>query len=111
MLLDGNWNDDPYTFYFHPKNSEGTREVNETFDMDYNHYFNPFQLFNSLRWNGKSWQEWQAFGMTNIQFMQTLCSGTLRIMNSENSPAFQIGFKSINIKLAREAGNNAGPEY
>jgi hypothetical protein len=113
-LLDGNWKDEPYEFYFHPKNIEGTREVKETYDMDYNLYFNPAQPTDSLRWAGKTWEEWQASGKDKHSvYTDPLFEdpANFNFTLKENSPAFQLGFQPIDMKLTNEAGKNAGPKY
>jgi hypothetical protein len=62
VLLDNNWKDKPYTFYFHPKNSGGTRETTSTFDMDWNVYYNPTQSLDEVQFNGMSWAKWHETG-------------------------------------------------
>ncbi len=113
-LLDGQWNDKPYEFYFHPKNETGTKEVSESFDMDYNLWYNPEQSIESLNWAGKSWEEWQASGKDiHSVFADPLFADpdNFNFKLKENSPAFQLGFKTIDISKAQKAGENAGPEY
>jgi hypothetical protein len=61
-LLDSNWKDKTYTYYFHPKNDQGSREVSSTFEMDYNIFFNPSKNLNEVDFNGLSWEKWQAQG-------------------------------------------------
>ena len=113
-LLDGQWTDKPYEFYFHPKNDSGTREVKETFDMDYNLWYNPEQQLDSLKWAGFSWEEWQESGkdvhsvFANPMFINPE-DFDFRLM--ENSPAFKLGFQGIEIRKALKAGENAGTDY
>jgi hypothetical protein len=62
VLLDNNWKDKPYAFYFHPKNSGGTRETTSTFDMDWNVYYNPTLTLDEVEFNGMSWAKWRETG-------------------------------------------------
>jgi len=104
-LLDGNWKDQPYTFYFHPKNKEGTREITETFDMDRNLYFNPAKKLNEIDFNGKSLIEWQKGGKdTHSVFADPLFVDVdnFDFRLKPGSPAFQLGFKNIDM-------SNVGP--
>ena len=61
-LLDNKWRDEPYSFYFHPKSSGGTREVTGTFDMDWNVYFNPTLALDKVDFNGLTWEPWRETG-------------------------------------------------
>ena len=40
-LLSKNWKDVPYTFHAHPKDKSGTQTLTNTFEFDWNLYFNP----------------------------------------------------------------------
>ena len=40
-LLSQNWKDVPYTFHAHPKDESGTQTLTDTFEFDWNLYFNP----------------------------------------------------------------------
>ena len=104
-LLSGNWKDEPYTFYFHPKNKEGTREVNETFDMDRNLYFNPTKSLDEIDFNSKSFKEWQKGGKdTHSMFADPLFFDidAFDFRLKPGSPAFLLGFKNIDM-------SNVGP--
>ncbi len=100
ILLDNNWKDQPYSFHFHPKDKNGTREIDETFDMDYNIYFNPEKTIENIDFNGNNWEEWHVMGKdvhslyTDPQFMD---AEHFDFSLKENSPAFQLGFKPIDM--------------
>jgi hypothetical protein len=99
-LLDGNWKDVPYTFYFHPKNKEGTHEVTETFDMDWNIYFNPAKSLNEVDFNGKNLKDWQKGGKdAHSVFTDPLFTDVdnFDFRLKPGSPAFQLGFKDIDM--------------
>jgi|SRR5665648_77423 len=114
ILLDGKWIDEPYQFYFHPKNETGTREVKETFDMDYNLYYNPEQPLDSLKWTDKSWAEWQASGKdVHSIYADPLFEDpeNFNFNLKGNSPAFSLGFKPINTRNIGLDGAKVGPQY
>jgi hypothetical protein len=99
-LFDGKWQDYPHPFYFHPKNDGGTREVSETFDADYNLYFNPEKKLDEINFNGKTWNEWNKAGKdVHSVFADP------KFADAENfdfrlqpgSPAFNLGFKAIDL--------------
>lgn len=111
-LLDGNWDERTYDFYFHPKNEGGIRTVSRTFDMDYNLYYNPGADPETLDWNGKSREEWQASGYDRHSLYADplfMDAENYDFRLKENSPAFELGFQPIDISKAREAGKAAGP--
>ena len=61
-LFSKNWKDVPYTFHFHPKDKKGTATVTNTFDCDWNLYFNPGQKLDEVKFDGAAWAEWQKRG-------------------------------------------------
>jgi len=99
VLFDGNWQDKPYSFYFNP-NKDGIQQVNSTFDIDYNVYFNPLLPVDSITCNQLSWQQWQQKGND----IHSLYSDPLFIdpqhynfSLSPGSPAFKSGFQAIDM--------------
>lgn len=100
-LLDGKWTgEEPYRFYFHPKNESGTREVTKTFDMDYNLYYNPEKPVNEVNFNGKTWNEWKAAGNDeNSIYADPLFydAENYDFRLKENSPVFELGFKPVDL--------------
>jgi hypothetical protein len=99
-LLSGNWDDPPYEFHFHPKNKNGTRTVNSTFEMDYNIYFNPDVPADSVRFKQWIFEEWQTRGKDE----HSLYADPL-FVDPQNfdfslkpeSPAFDMGFQRIDM--------------
>jgi hypothetical protein len=101
-LLDGEWQDKPYSFYFNPIAKESVRQVGSTFEMDYNIYFNPTLPLDSIPFNKLSFAEWQKRGKDiHSQFADPLFDDpvhynfTLR----SNSPAFSLGFRPIDMSV------------
>jgi hypothetical protein len=115
ILHDGQWTEEPYYFYFHPKNDRGTREVSESFDMDYNLYFNPEKPLSGIAFgNGKTWREWQEMGkdrhsvFTDPMFVD---AENFDFRLKDESPAYKLGFRPIDIQKAGLANVRAGPQY
>ncbi len=99
-LLQKDWEDKPYTFHFHPKNEKGTREVSSTFDIDWNLYFNPTLPKDSVNFGSNSWSEWQARGKDEHSMYadpQFVDAENYDFRLKEESPAFQLGFRSIDM--------------
>lgn len=97
-LLDNNWSDKKYQFYFHPKNDSGTRELTSTFEMDYNLYFNPSKPVTQISFNGKDWKEWQSMGKDQHSVYADplfVDPDSFHFRLQENSPVFKLGFKPI----------------
>lgn len=99
-LFDGKWEDSPFSFYFHPKNETGTREVSETFDANYNLYYNPDKTLTEIDFSGKTWDEWNEMGKdVNSIFADP------KFIDIENfdfrlkpgSPAYRLGFNPIDL--------------
>jgi hypothetical protein len=113
-LHDGRWTEEPYSFYFHPKNSSGTREASESFDMDYNLYFNPEKPLNEVVFgNGKSWAEWQEMNKDQHSlYADPLFADPDKFdfRLKEGSPAFQLGFKPINLEKVGLNNELTGPQ-
>lgn len=99
-LLSGNWEDRPYTFYFHPKDATGRREVTSTFDADWNLYYNPTLAEDSVRFGDESFAEWRARGKdVNSLYADPLfvdpANRDFRLR--PESPAFRLGFRPIDL--------------
>jgi hypothetical protein len=114
VLHDGNWTEEPYLFYFHPKNDKGTHEVSESFDMDYNLYYNPDMSLDEINFgNGKTWEEWQEMGKDQHSIYADplfvdVENFDFRLKNG--SPAFKLGFKPIDMRQAGLANIKVGPQ-
>lgn len=99
-LLQGNWKDEPYRFYFHPKNEEGTREVEETFEMDWNLYYNPNLPADSIRFGDETFDAWRAQGKdAHSLYADPIFVNPDRydFRLQPDSPAFDLGFQPIDI--------------
>jgi hypothetical protein len=112
ILFDGDWENKPYKFYFHPKNETGIREVKETFDSDFNIFFNPLKSLDDIEFNEKKWEEWQTMGKDIHSvyidpLFEDVANYNFRL--KKDSPAFKLGFKVINTKLAGLDGAKVGP--
>lgn len=112
ILLSKNWKDNPYQFYFRANVQPNWQEVKETFDMDYNLWFNPLKTLKEIDFNGKDWEEWNAMGKD----VHSLYADPLFVdaehydfRLKENSPAFKLGFKDIDISSVGPRGKT-GPE-
>ena len=100
VLLDNNWRDKPYTFYFHPKNKSGTREVTSTFEMDWNVYYNPDLKRDEIRLNGLTFEQWNQTGKDVHSLYVDPCfvdPDTFDFRLEPDSPAFTLGFKPIDL--------------
>lgn len=115
VLHDGKWDNEPHSFYFHPKNSSGIREVEATFDMDYNLYFNPEKQLSEIAFGrGKSWEEWQEMGKDNHSvyadpMFHDAENFDFRLKNE--SPAIKLGFKPIDLAKTGLGNVKVGPQY
>lgn len=112
VLLKKNWEDKPYQFYFRANVPPNWKEVKETFDMDYNLWFNPGKKLEEVDFNGKTWKEWNAMGKD----VHSLYADPLFVdaehfdfRLKENSPAYQLGFKNIDTGMVGPRGKT-GPE-
>lgn len=111
-LIDGKWKDEPYQFYFHPKNETGTATVKETFDMDYNLFFNPVKSLDQISFNGKSWREWNEMGKdVHSVYADPLFEDATNydFRLKAQSPAFNLGFTPIDISGAGFGTDKPGP--
>jgi hypothetical protein len=97
-LLSENWSDQPYQFYRKPEAE--AQEVNSTYEMDWNIYFNSGMPLEKVSFNGKTWGEWHSMGKDR----HSLYADPL-FVDPENhdfrlraeSPAFKLGFKPIDM--------------
>jgi hypothetical protein len=99
-LLSKNWKDVPYTFHAHPKDKSGTQSLTDTFEFDWNLYFNPTKTRDEVTWAGGTWAEWQKRGKDrHSQYADPLFVNpeqgdfTLR----SESPALALGFQPIDL--------------
>ena len=116
-LLSKNWKDVPYTFHANPKDKSGTQTLTNTFEFDWNLYFNPTKTRDEVKWAGGTWAEWQKRGKDrHSQYADPLFVNpeqgdfTLR----PDSPALALGFQPIDIsqvgpriKTGPQAGTNS----
>jgi hypothetical protein len=99
-LLDRAWRDKAYSFYFHPKNSSGTREITSTFDMDWNLYYNPTLSVDKVAFNGLSFSAWQETGKDKHSVYADPCfvdPGAYDFRLRDDSPALALGFNPIDV--------------
>ena len=99
-LLDNKWKDKPYTFYFHPKSSSGTREATSTFDMDWNLYYNPTLTLDEVTFNGMNWEQWRETGKDRHSIYADplfLDADNYDFRLRPDSPALALGFEPIDI--------------
>jgi hypothetical protein len=99
-LFSKNWRDVPYSFYFHPKDASGTATVTNTFDCNWNLYFNPAKKLEEVKFSGATWAEWrQRDKDVHSRYADPLFVSpeqgdfTLR----PGSPAFALGFQPIDL--------------
>jgi hypothetical protein len=107
VLLDEDWRDKPYPFYFMP-GKEGVKEVSQSFTMDYNIYFNPASTPDSISFNKLSWKQWRMSGKdVHSIFADPLFKNAAKYDFSlqDNSPAIRMGFQPIDIS---EVGPRSG---
>jgi len=96
------WKDEPYTFYFHPKNQSGTATATSTFDCNWNLYYNPNLPLDKLKVAGGTWADWQKRGKdTRSVYADPLFvdpeKGDFTL--KPESPAWALGFRPIDLTL------------
>ena len=99
-LLDNKWKDKPYTFYFHPKNSGGSREISGTFDMDWNCYYNPTLALADVTFNGMNWRQWHEAGKDRHSIYadpQFVDADNHDFRLRPESPVLELGFVPIDM--------------
>lgn len=62
-LFSKNWQDKPYTYY--TDNVDKPEELTSTFHSDYNIFFNPSLVSDSVKYNGQTLKEWPNRGKDN----------------------------------------------
>ena len=102
-LFSKNWEDVPYTFHFHPKDARGTATVTNTFDCDWNLYFNPELKLDQAKFGTNTWAEWQGRGKdVHSRYADPLFvapeEGDFRL--KPESPAFALGFQPFDVSQA-----------
>ena len=100
-LLDNQWSDNPYDFYYRP--GSGVQKTDSTFDMDWNVYFNPKQSVEDVRFNGKTFQDWKKTGKdTHSVYADPLFVDVAKrdFRLRPDSPALKLGFQSIDLSTA-----------
>ncbi|MGK7393037.1 MAG: right-handed parallel beta-helix repeat-containing protein [Candidatus Cyclobacteriaceae bacterium M3_2C_046] len=111
-LLSGKWEDQPYQFYFNPKNQAGTRQVSSTFDINWNLYYNPNKQLDQVEFNGKGWAEWQKAGKDTASLYTDPLFMDLENYNftlRKDSPAFKLGFEPIDLNLVGPQTPDSSP--
>ncbi|MCB1125099.1 MAG: right-handed parallel beta-helix repeat-containing protein [Verrucomicrobiae bacterium] len=96
-LLEGNWQDQPYTFHF---TASVNREARETFDSDWNLFFNPETPLKEVRFGGQTWETWNASGKDpHSRFADPLFvdADAADFRLKPDSPAFELGFEPIDL--------------
>lgn len=101
-LLSADWVDQPYTFYANAQEPK-TREMTVTFNTDYNVYYNPNLLADSVKLGKQTWAQWNGRGKdvhsvyADPMFID-VANHDFRL--KPESPAFNLGFKQIDISTA-----------
>lgn len=98
-LLDGNWKDTPYTFYYNPNQPEG-RQTQSTFDMDWNLYYNPNIPLDNMVFNGMNFADWQKTGKDRrSRYADPLFVNAQEFdfRLKDDSPALTLGFEPIDM--------------
>jgi hypothetical protein len=97
-LFSQNWKDKPYTF--HTSAIGPTQELNSTFEVNYNLYYNPSLPADSVKYNGLTFAEWHAKGKdTHSQYGDPLFvdANKYDFRLKPDSPAFRLGFQPIDM--------------
>lgn len=98
-LLSAEWVEPPYTFYYkaiEPK----TREMNTTFTIDYNVYYNPNLPVDSVKFGKQTLAEWNARGKDVHSIYgdpMFVDAAKFDFRLKPESPAFKLGFKQIDV--------------
>ena len=100
-LLDNKWTDTPYDFYYRP--SSAKQKTDSTFEMNWNIYFNPKQSPETMRFNGKPFEEWRKAGKdrhSRIVDPRFVDAAGRDFRLRPDSPAFEMGFRALDPGLA-----------
>ncbi|TDE12928.1 right-handed parallel beta-helix repeat-containing protein [Dyadobacter psychrotolerans] len=105
MLFDGDWTDKAYPFYLTPADRKRPKELADTFDMDYNIFFNPGMPVDSVEFGKQDLLQWRARGkdvhsVYTDPLFEDAAKFNFRL--KAGSPAFKVGFKQIEMQ-------NVGP--
>jgi hypothetical protein len=97
-LFSKNWKDEPYQFhtYANGKNPE----LNSTFEINYNLYYNPVLSLDSVKFNGQTFPQWQTRGKdTHSMYAdpQFVDAQKFDFRLKPGSPAFKLGFRTIDM--------------
>ncbi|HWQ93217.1 MAG TPA: right-handed parallel beta-helix repeat-containing protein [Clostridia bacterium] len=99
-LFSKNWQDAPYTFHLNPNVKPGSSTLTNTFDCDWNLYFNPGKNRDDLRFAGGTWKDWQRRGKD----LHSIYADPLFVAPENGnfqlkpgSPAFALGFQPIDM--------------
>ncbi len=98
-LLDNNWKDTPYTFYYNPSQPEG-RQTQSTFDMDWNLYYNPNVPLDKMVFNGMNFADWQKTGKDRRSRYEDplfVNAQEFDFRLKADSPALKLGFVPIDL--------------
>jgi parallel beta-helix repeat protein len=114
VLLDVDWGDQGYDFYFQPAAPSGTRRVYSTFEYDWNVYYNPTLTVDEVSFDGHSFNEWKLRGKD----AHSLYADPL-FVDPENgnftlrpeSPALSLGFNQIDISIVGPRGYTGIPSF
>jgi parallel beta-helix repeat protein len=106
-LFDGNWTDQSYQFYLGPANKKKLQELNQTFDMDWNVYYNPRLPVDSVRFGKDALSVWQGrnkdvHSVYEDPLFEDAANFDFRL--KPESPAFKLGFKQIDMKSVGPSG-------
>lgn len=109
-LLDNQWADKPYDFYYRP--SSGMQKTDSTFTMNWNVYYNPQQPPEQMRFNGKTFEDWKTTGKdrnSRIADPRFVDAAGRDFRLRPDSPALEMGFRSLDPSLAgpRDAASPA----
>ena len=99
-LFSGNWKDVPYTTRVTVLGKTTDGPATNTFDCDWNLYYNPTQKLDEVKFNGGTWAEWRQRGKD----AHSLYADPLFVAPEQGdftlkpeSPAFALGFQPIDL--------------
>jgi hypothetical protein len=99
-LFSKNWKDVPYATRLTVNAKTVDQLTTNTFDCDWNLYFNPAQKLDEVKFNGATWAEWHQRGKDK----HSLYADPLFIAPEQGdftlksgSPAFALGFQPIDL--------------
>lgn len=99
-LLRGDWGKKPYEFYFNPFKKNHIRTLERHEEMDWNVYYHPGMPADSIRFDGRTFKEWQASGRDQ----HSVIANPLFVDPDNHdyrlrpeSPALDLGFQPIDM--------------